>query len=147
MFSSVSKKVSFLPYLHFQADFHFRRKNKNVSQSQWRKRFSTYTVSSKRCALPQSRRKTALWFTVGENLTLWNVSKIRMFPCSQSNGVKAALFGVYHYNGALGEFHNEKGEKNHCWLQESIKVLRALSRLHVGSIFFFYSFLLDNPQN
>lgn len=61
-----------------------------------------------------------------------------MFPCSQSHGVKEALFGVYHYNGALGEFHNQKGKKNHCWLQESIKLLSALSRLHEGGIFFFF---------
>ena len=132
------QEALFLPYLHFRADFHFKRNNKNVSQSQQRKRSSTYIAYSNRCALPQSRRKTALWFTVGENLTLCNVSKIRMFPCSQSHGVKEALFGVYHYNGALGEFHNQKGKKNHCWLQESIKLLSALSRLREGGIFFFF---------
>lgn len=102
--------------------------------------FSTYIVSSNRCASPQSRRKTALWFTVGENLTLWNVPKIRMFPCSQSNHVKEALFGVYHYDGVLGEFHNQKGKKNHSWLQESIKLFSTLNRLHEGDIFSFLPF-------
>ena len=63
-----------------------------------------------------------------------------MLSCSHSHHVKEALFGVCHYNGALGEFHNQKGEKNHCWLQESIHLLHALSRLHEGGISFFLLF-------
>lgn len=34
-----------------------------------------------------------------------------MFPCSHFHHVKEALFGVCHYNGALSEFHNQKGGK------------------------------------
>lgn len=138
------QEALFLPYFHFRADFHFKRKNKNVSQSQQRKRSSTYIAYSNRCALPQSRRKTALWFTVGENLTLCNVSKIRMYPCSQSHGVKEALVGVYHYNRALGEFHNQKGKKITAGYKKALNCL-VHSAIYMREAFF--SFLLDNPQN
>lgn len=69
-----------------------------------------------------------------------NVSKIRMLPGSHFHLVKEALFGIYHYNGALGEFHTQKGKKkkNHRWLPESTELLSALSCLTCGRIVFLF---------
>lgn len=78
-----------------------------------------------------------------------NVSKIRMLPCSHFPLVKEALFGIYHYNGALGEFHTQKGQKkkkSHCWLPESTELLSALSCLTCGRTVFLLC-LLHRIQN
>lgn len=66
-----------------------------------------------------------------------------MLPCSHFPLVKEALFGIYHYNGALGEFHTQKGQKKKkvtAGYQKALNCLvhSAVSRVGEQSSFYVY---------
>ena len=76
-----------------------------------------------------------------------------MLPGSHFHLVKEALFGIYHYNGALGEFNTQKGKKKKitAGYQKALNCLVHSAVSHVGeqSSFFFIAqnSELNRPMN